>query len=295
MAIFCPLCKQESPLFFHALDCNRRISNELFDYYRCPSCNLFFLSPIPDELGQYYTAEYYSVPKSLEQLDKAAQQDRYKINIVQQFHSKGRLLEIGPAHGKFSLLAKQAGFEVEALERDGSCCNFLQDVVGIKAINSDNPSEGLRNAERYDVIVLWHVMEHLPNPWATLKTLVEKLLPGGIIVIAAPNPSAVQFRVLGRFWTHLDAPRHLSLIPLLLLQRQTQLLGLKTVWSTTADDGALKLNIIGWQDSFANFASRGFFKKRMRALGRFVSIFTAPIERVNGLGSAYTAVFLKEK
>lgn len=295
MAIICPLCKNESPLFFHAKDYNRRISEELFDYNRCQSCHLIFLTKTPDDLGKYYTAAYYSVPTSYEQLEKAAQQDRYKIEIVQQFLTSGRLLEIGPAHGKFSLLAKQAGFEVEVLERDSSCCIFLQDVIGIKAINSDDPSEGLRNAESYNAIVLWHVLEHLPNPWTTLETFVEKLLPGGILVIASPNPDAVQFKVLGRFWTHLDAPRHLSLIPLALLQKHTQSLGLKTVWSTTADDGALKLNVIGWQDSFANLVSRGFFKKRMRAMGKLISIFTSPIERINGLGSAYTAVFQKEK
>lgn len=295
MTIFCPQCTKESNLFFSAIDYNRRISLEIFDYNKCPSCNLIFLTPIPNDLSKYYPATYYSVPLSYEQLEKIAQQDKYKIKIVQQFFTTGRLLEIGPAHGKFSLLAKQAGFEVEALERDSDCCNFLHDVVGIKVINSNNPSEGLRNTKKYNVIALWHVLEHLPNPWETLETLAEKLLPGGVLVIAAPNPEAFQFKVLGRFWTHLDAPRHLSLIPLSLLQKRAQVLGLKTVWSSTADDGSLKLNVIGWQDSFANFASRGFFRKRLRALGKFISMFTSPIERINGLGSAYTAVFQRKR
>ncbi len=295
MEVFCPLCQKESQLYLRTMDYNRKISQEQFNYNFCPSCRLIFLSPIPEELGRYYTAEYYPVPRSYEQLEKEAEQDRYKIKIIQQFVSKGRLLEIGPSYGKFALLAKQAGFEVEVLERDKSCCNFLQDVVGIKAINSDNPAESLRNAKPYDVIVLWHVLEHLPNPWKTLETLAGKLLPGSILVIATPNPDAIQFKTLGRFWTHIDAPRHLSLVPLSLLREKAQFLSLKIILSTTSDDGGLLLNAVGWKDSFANMGSRGFIRKRLRSVGRLISVVASPIERINGLGSAYTAVFQKER
>jgi len=294
MQVLCPLCKQESSLYFRSKDYNRKITLEPFDYYRCPSCNLIFLSPIPDDLGKYYPNTYYSVPFSFEQLEKAAQQERYKINIVQQFITKGRLLEIGPAYGGFTFLAKQAGFEVEALEMDINCCKFLQDVVRIKAINSDDPSEGLRNAKKYNVIALWHVIEHLPDPWKTLKTIAEKLLPNGILVIAAPNPDAFQFHLLGRFWPHVDAPRHLSLIPLSLLQKETGLIGLKTIWSSTSDKGTLGWNVFGWEYFFVNIAHRGFFKKRFRTIGWAISKIVSPVERINGLGSTYTAVFKKE-
>ncbi len=295
MEIFCPLCQNKSQIYLRTMDYNRKISQEVFSYNFCPSCKLIFLSPIPKELGRYYTAEYYPVPRSYEQLEKEAQQDRYKITIIRQFVSKGRLLEIGPSYGKFALLAKQAGFEVEALERDKSCCNFLQDIIGIKAIHSDNPEESLRNAKPYDVIVLWHVLEHLPNPWRTLEILAEKLRPGSFLIIATPNPDAIQFKTLGRFWTHIDAPRHLSLVPLSLLQERARLLGLKAVFSTTSDDGGLLLNAVGWKDSFANMGSRGFFRKRLRSVGRLMSVVAAPIERINGLGAAYTTVFQKEK
>jgi SAM-dependent methyltransferase len=295
MRKICPLCKKESSFYFRAKDYNRRISQETFNYYRCQSCELIFLWPIPVNLDDYYPKQYYSIPVSLEQLEARADGERYKIEIVQSFVSSGRLLEIGPAYGSYTYLAKQAGFEVEAIEMDSECCQFLKDVVGVKTINSKDPSEALQTLDKYDVITLWHVIEHLPDPWSTLKSIAEKLLPGGILVIAAPNPDAFQFHVLGRYWPHVDAPRHLELIPLPLLIKQMQSLDLNTIWTTTSDQGTLGWNIFGWEVFFANISNLRFINRRLRKIGRLISKMLSPIERMNGRGSAYTAVFRKEK
>lgn len=294
MKAVCPLCKTQARHCFRSLDYNRRITDEQFDYYRCPACKLIFLSPMPADLGAYYPAVYYAVPASREQLETEAQNDRFKISIVRKFAARGRLLEIGPSRGKFALLAKQAGFEVEVFERDRDCCSFLRETLGVKVIHGDDPSEGLRNADEYDVIALWHVIEHLPDPWKALKSISEKLKTGGILVIAAPNPGAFQFSLLKSYWTHVDAPRHLSLIPLPLLKKQAKSHGLATLWSTTRDKGSSECSYSGWKDSFGNMAGRGPRRKKLRRLGGLMSLLATPIEHVNGLGSAYTVVFRKE-
>ena len=295
MTTFCPVCKKESPLFLRAQDYNRRISKETFDYYRCQSCGLIFLRPIPVNLDQYYPKQYYSIPDSLAKLQAGAEGERYKIDIVQSFASKGRLLEIGPAYGSFTYLSKQAGFEVEVIEMDSECCRFLENVVGVKAIHSNDPSEALKTLHGYDVITLWHVIEHLPDPWGSLGRIAEKVLPGGILVIAAPNPDAFQFHMLGHLWPHVDAPRHLQLIPLPLLMKQMQSLGLNTLWTTTSDQGTLGWNTFGWEVFFANMSDRRFVNRRLRKIGRLISRMLRPIDRMNGRGSAYTAVFRKDK
>ncbi len=294
MIIFCPLCKNESPRLFSTKDYNRKVSRETFDYYRCPLCSLIFLWPIPGNLDDYYPKQYYAIPQSLEKLEAGAEGERYKMEIVQRFASRTRLLEIGPAYGSFALLAKNAGFNVEAIEMDPECCKFLEGVVGIKTINSNDPSEALKPLEKYDVITLWHVIEHMTNPWSVLEMIAEKLLPGGILVIAAPNPYAFQFRILGRFWPHIDAPRHLELIPLPLLIKQLQLHGLNTLWTTTSDQGTLGWNTFGWEVFFANVSNLRFVNRKLRKLGRLIGRILGPIERMHGRGSAYTAVFRKE-
>jgi len=289
----CPRCNSLSPLKFRARDVNRRISNKTFNYYRCSECDLIYVWPIPADLSEYYTNEYYTVPASLSHLEDGAEAERYKIDIVRQFATSGKLLEIGPAYGSFLLLARKAGFSVEGIEMDTRCCAFLNDVVGIKTFNYSEPSHALHETGKYDVITLWHVIEHLPDPWNTLAMISRSLLPGGILVIAAPNPHAFQFQILKRYWPHVDAPRHLELIPLPLIEAHLKPLGLNPLWRTSRDEGTLIWNLFGWEMFFGNMTKVRFVKRRLRKIGRVLSRLLGPVDRMTDRGSAYTAVFRK--
>jgi 2-polyprenyl-3-methyl-5-hydroxy-6-metoxy-1,4-benzoquinol methylase len=295
MKASCPICRTDTHLLFRAKDYNRKLSSDIFHYYRCRSCDLIFLSPIPDDLGKYYPNNYYPIPASIDDLAKAADSERYKIEIVRQFVSEGKLLEIGPAYGSFLYLAKQAGFEVDAIEMDSNCCKFISETIGANAIQNDDPSEALKITGSYNVIALWHVIEHLPDPWKTLQMLSINLQPGGILILAAPNPNAFQFRVLGRFWPHVDAPRHLSLIPLSLLAKRMMAFGMIPIWSTTKDQGTLGWNAFGWVRFFNNLTDLRYVKTGLDIAGKLMSIILGPLERMDGLGSAYTVVFRKEQ
>ena len=115
-------------------------------------------------------------------------------------------------------------------------------------------------------------------------------------MIAAPNPNAFQFKILGRFWPHVDAPRHVELIPLPLLSAQMAYRLCETIWTTTTDKGAIGWNTFGWQYYLTNFGNSWnniVFKRAMNLAGRIVSTLVSPIERMDALGSAYTAVFRK--
>ncbi len=290
----CPHCKKEGTLLFRVGDLNRGISRESFPYYSCADCRLIFLSPVPGNLGDYYPQDYYPLPATLEKLAAVAEGERYKLDIVRQFAQGGRLLEIGPAHGCFAYLAKEAGFAVEVIEMDEKCCRFLQDVVGVKVVQDDDPVAPLKNMGNFDVIVLWHVIEHLADPWPALDLLAAKLAPRGVMIIAAPNPDALQFRILGRFWAHVDAPRHLSLIPAALLQCHLERDGLKSVLATTNDPGGLGWNLFGWRESLMNLSQSALGKRLLGFAGRIIARVLRPIERGDARGSAYTIVFRKE-
>jgi len=297
----CPYCHAESPLYFQSKDYNRNISQETFDHYRCPQCQLIFIAPIPANLGAYYPDTYHSIPETFEQLEVASEPDRYKIEIIEQYIGKGRLLEIGPSYGGFTYLAKKAGFEVEAIEMDARCCQFLNEIVGIRAINSNDPVDALQHLEPYDVIALWHVIEHLPNPWIALDAICAKLKPGGILVIASVNPKAFQFRILGRYWLHLDAPRHVMLIPIRLLADKLESLGVRVEMITTTDAGTIACNTGGWGSFFVHTCTQRVANKRVLSIlrrimfltGRLVSRLVSSIEQSKERGSAYTMVFRK--
>ena len=289
----CSYCQTESPLYFRSRDYNRRTTGETFNHYCCPQCKLIFIAPIPDDLAHYYPDEYHSVPESTEDLEASSKLEKYKIEVVQRFSLKGRLLEIGPSYGSFSYLAKKAGFEVDAIEMNARCCQFLNEVVGVNTINSNNPIGILQHKDPYDVIALWHVIEHLPDPWLILDAVYASLKPGGIITLATPNPDAFQFKIMGRYWPHLDSPRHVMLIPMKLLAEKLESLGMKKELVTTIDRGSIDLNVFGWKHFFRRRISRGNTRKAISKIGRLVTFMLSPIEEIEGKGSAYIVVYRK--
>lgn len=291
----CPQCRRESPVHFIVGDLNRNITDEIFDYYRCPVCGVIFLWPIPTDLGKYYPNHYYHIPASLQEFAAVAELQRHKIETVTRFVSRGRLLEIGPSYGSFAYLAKQTGFEVEAIEMDEACCRFMNDVLGVHANHSTDMEAAVRDSGPYNVIALWQVIEHLPDPWSTLDLIVQRLEPGGLLVVATPNPNALQFRILGRLWAHVDAPRHLELIPSRTLVEYVQQLGLNPLLITTTDEESIRCNVFGWETSLSNFSGRRYTRAGLRLIGNTISRILAPIERAEGRGSTYTAVFRKER
>ncbi|WP_144400099.1 class I SAM-dependent methyltransferase [Geobacter pickeringii] len=303
MEFLCPYCRTKSSKYFSVTDLNQQLSPHSFDYYRCPSCRLIFLSPIPDDLSQYYTAAYpaYQMPTKEELKDKA-EQEKYKLEILRRYAQGGRLLEVGPAYGGFAYLAKQAGFDVETIEMDRRCCEFLENVVGVKTLNCTDISEALLKVESYDVIALWHVVEHLSDPWEVLEALARKLRPGGVLIIANPSPDALQFKLFGRFWVHVDAPRHLELIPASVLAIHMERVGLKTVKITTSDKASRIFSSLGWWNVSLNHVRTDVSRVkpiRAKLLGHLMSfiirIFLIPLERIEGLGCSYTAVFEKPR
>ena len=289
----CPICKQKSSLFLSTKDYNRRITPLSFNYYRCSSCGLIFLFPIPADIDIYYPQNYYSLPGSIKQLVEAAKSERYKIDMIKKYISHGRLLEIGPAFGSFVYLAKEAGFETDAIEMNTDCCTFIRDTIGVRTINSNNPVEALKEVGNYDVIALWHVIEHLPDPWSVLDIISKKLHPGGVLVIAAPNPAALQFRLLSRYWPHVDAPRHVMLFPLELIRSHLISCGLTPFFSTTNDRGGLGWNAFGWQYALSNPFTNRYVKFAMRQLGTVITWAFIPWERKELQGAAYTLIARK--
>jgi 2-polyprenyl-3-methyl-5-hydroxy-6-metoxy-1,4-benzoquinol methylase len=286
----CPLCDSPRVDEIVARDVNRRVSHETFAYVRCQSCASLSLRNVPADLGRYYPASYYDVPPTLADLDGRAASEQFKVDLIQKWVVRGRLIEVGPAYGAFARRAQQAGFDVDTIERDERCCAFLRDVVGVGATQSDDVVAALERLADADVIALWHVLEHLPDPWETLAAAAGRLRPGGILVVASPNPDAMQFRLFRRFWAHLDAPRHLHLISPRALTRQAVSLGLEPALVTTSDAGSLGWNSFGWAVTLRNFFGPAPLRSFAHLTGRVVNKLVSPIERRGGRGSAYTIV-----
>ena len=285
----CPFCGGETGVRFAAFDVNRRVSDRLFHVRACARCGLMFVADLPDDLACYYTGDYHAQPASAADLAPLLAGHRYKLDLLRRFRNGGELLEIGPSSGAFCLLAKEAGFSVSAIEMDASCCRFLGDVLGVRAVNSGDPAAVLRSEERtYDAICLWHSLEHLPTPWSVLEEAARKLRPDGVLLIAVPNPEAWQARVMGARWPHWDLPRHRFHMPMAWMLALGRRLGLAVRLATTRDPGSLFLNRSGW----AMWLSRGGLLGWRLALG--IVILTRPWERREGAGSAYVVALQRQ-
>lgn len=274
----CPHCGGATVTAFVTRDWNRRIDSRSFVYWRCGTCCLVFMHPVPEDLGRYYPSDYHYIPASEAELSANAEHERYKVDILARFSKPGKLIEIGPGNGGFAYLAKSAGYSVRAIEMSAACCRFLKDVVGIEAVQTMSERDALASGPPANAIALWHVVEHLVDPFDLVRTAADRLLPGGILILAAPNPSAFQFRIFRGRWTHLDAPRHVTLIPSAVLKQVAADSGLALALETTLDEGSVGWDAFGWEYSLGAFSATPRTSGRLRRIGRMLARTFAPIE-----------------
>lgn len=291
--VCCPQCKTTSILEFTTKDYNRKTSNQDFCYYKCPECTLLFLSPIPQNLEEYYPSDYHHFPSSEEEMLNWSAVEKYKLNIVKEFAQHGKMLDIGPSWGGFALLAKRDGFDVETIEMDARCCDFLNNTLKIPTIHSNDIAASLKKLSPYDIVTLWHVIEHFIDPWEVLKAVDSSVKPNGLLVIAAPNPESWQHGILKQRWVHIDAPRHLELIPANLIIEFLKPMGYQPILCTSTDPGCLMWNRFGWEFSLSNLSSSKRAKRLLSFLGRVICRLSRPLERRGLSGSGYTLVFRK--
>jgi 2-polyprenyl-3-methyl-5-hydroxy-6-metoxy-1,4-benzoquinol methylase len=290
--INCPQCDSDTSFLFKTKDYNRKITNIFFSYRKCDKCRLIFLSNIPSNLGDYYQEDYYEIP-SKSKLIKIADKIEYQVEMIKNNISDGKLLDVGAAFGVFAYKAKSLGFDVSTIEMSAICCKYLSDEVGVKVFQGDKPEGIIPTLGNYDVITFWHNIEHLLEPWKVLEAASKKINPGGIILIATPNPCSFAFRLLGRFWPHIDAPRHINLIPESLLTAKLKDLGFDLVMKTTNDKGGLSWNRFSWQRIIVNQFSSKTMERVAFIIGWILSIPVSIIENRNYNGSAYTVIYKK--
>lgn len=167
--------------------------------------------PTPDTIKSYYPDSYYGDSgRKFKGITEwavrlvGARQARFLASLVP---ARGRVLDIGCGRGVLlrSLLAR--GFTCDGFELSQQAASGLHSEVRL-SIGATLEDAGYSN-DSFDMVVLWHVLEHLPDPDRTLEEIRRILKPGGLLVVAVPNFSSWQARVTGRFWFHLDPPRHL--------------------------------------------------------------------------------------
>ena len=190
------------------------VSKETFELLYDENLDMLITSPQPDEntLGRYYESEDYIshtdgkrslFEKAYHFIKNIALKNKLSlINDLQK--SKGNLLDIGAGTGDFLLVAKQNGWNAIGIEPSEKAKAIAQQKgVELKS----NLSEFQDHS--FDLITMWHVLEHVPNLENQIKELQRLLKPNGSIIIAVPNFKSFDANYYQEFWAAYDVPRHL--------------------------------------------------------------------------------------
>jgi 2-polyprenyl-3-methyl-5-hydroxy-6-metoxy-1,4-benzoquinol methylase len=212
----CPLCKSDKiSAYLKAED--HLLSHKTFDIFQCLNCSFVFTQgvPAPDRIGQYYQSPDYishsdtrkGLMNKLYHLGREVMLKK-KYGMIRKVFSGKHLLDIGCGTGYFPAYMKRKGFNVAGVEADPKARAFAQKEFDIPVFS---PGEFINSGikGRFDVITLWHVLEHLDDFNLYLEKILEYLSPGGSLIIALPNCSAYDARHYKEFWAGYDVPRHL--------------------------------------------------------------------------------------
>lgn len=212
----CPVCSSEL-INKSILIKDYSVSEALFELWSCANCTAMFTQNVPDveSIGAYYQSENYishsdtqkGLINSLYHLVRNYTLKR-KRTLIKRASGlrKGRLLDVGAGTGAFAHTMLAAGWEVTALEPDKGAATVAKKKYGLSLM----PYETLFKLEdRFDVITLWHVLEHVHDLQGYLNRFNALLKPGGKLIIAVPNYKSEDRRHYGSFWAAWDVPRHL--------------------------------------------------------------------------------------
>ena len=205
---FCSICNtKRGTVLFSAPEFDSGTGS--YQIYQCSKCLLIQTQPTPTKqaLTEAYNENYYGGPASkfkfvVEQwtLFAARRRARRLLKIHGQQAQMLRILDIGCGRGVLLNALRDLGQHVMGLERIDSPFIDLPDIIGGE-ITDLAVEHG-----RFDVIILWQVLEHLETPDKTLGHIYKLLNSEGSLLISVPNFGSNQARIFGKHWFHLDIP-----------------------------------------------------------------------------------------
>ncbi len=189
------------------------VSQELFDLHYDANLDMLITSPQPNEnvLSKYYESEDYIshtdnkrslFEKAYHLVKGIALKNKLSLINTEQ-PQKGLLLDIGAGTGDFLLVAKENGWQTVGVEPSPRAKKI---AIG-KGITFVEQIKSLEN-NSFDVITMWHVLEHVPDLDLQIQELKRLLKPNGTLLVAVPNFKSYDAKHYKQYWAAYDVPIH---------------------------------------------------------------------------------------
>ncbi len=218
----CPICAHSRAVAYAvATDRLFGLAQGRYRLARCPSCGCIFQHPMPDAAAaaSFYPRDYWwsDRPRSglsgtLSRMERAYREfvamDHVRFLLRRAGNGGRSLLDIGCGSGTFLHLAERRGFAPHGMDVSARAVAAAQDQYRLPVLEGDVCSD-VWKGHAFDVITMFHVLEHLPDPGAAIAHAGSLLRPGGRLIVQVPNAGSVQARIFGPRWYGLDVPRHL--------------------------------------------------------------------------------------
>jgi SAM-dependent methyltransferase len=188
-----------------------------FGVVQCQECGLCFTNPRPslESIGQFYPEEYgphrtpaRRISRSTHPKRKHKSHSRREHQIL-SWRGQGRLLDFGCGGGSFLARMHERSWQVTGLDVSPAAVQRIRDELGLDALLGTLPHPQLEPGS-FDVITMWHSLEHVHSPLNVLREAYRLLAQGGRLYVAVPNIDSLPFRWFGSAWYGLDLPRHLT-------------------------------------------------------------------------------------
>ena len=207
---YCIICNSINKIKFLKIHDRLKITADLFELKKC-ECGFIFLDPRPtiDEIGEYYDDPSYD-PHNVEgkstwsKLFKNIQTltSYWKKNIILNYVRGKKILDIGGGESIFPHIMNKEGWDVTVQDK-------YFPFKKIREFSTVNDLNDLNFSNQFDVITLWHSLEHIHDIKDLFGNISKLISKNGILIIAVPNFNAYERKVYGVYWAPYDAPRHL--------------------------------------------------------------------------------------
>ncbi|MEO6458532.1 MAG: class I SAM-dependent methyltransferase [Chloroflexia bacterium] len=189
------------------------ISGDKFVVGFCNNCRLTVTTPVPpgNELSRYYPQTYYGSGRRFPHIVEWLLDMLYDFRVgrIGAGREPGKVLDIGCGRGLLLNKLKEKGWDPQGTELSEEAASYARDRLNLP-VTTETLEDAHFPDNEFDLVILWHVLEHLSDPQGTLREVARVLKPGGTLLVAVPNFGSLEARFSGPGWFHLDVPRHLT-------------------------------------------------------------------------------------